>query len=300
MGISKSCDNCGKGVPPSTKIGDYCPHCHARFGRERTQSGVGICGIVIVALILLAPLGVKDLITYFKDRSTLNQVAKVMAGEKAAAEKEGRTLEARLGAQIIRLETGPLSVNDSLSGTLKLKNSGPSEPARLVSVDLQREPVLLVAHLSSKRHMAVMTDLTTKFLTIHESNHLPWCHSIQQTLLLDPIFAQTEAIARKLRDHAREHGGNFPNRPEEAFADKSVFSAGVTVSEHVARYVCSLQRGTYAFWYAGGPANDDVFLLELSPDLLSGLVGQEDGSVKWLSDTSFKNAKEEFENKYRR
>ena len=39
--ISKSCTNCGREVPLSSSVGDYCPHCRVRWGgtTEKTTPG---------------------------------------------------------------------------------------------------------------------------------------------------------------------------------------------------------------------------------------------------------------------
>ena len=47
MFLGKECSRCGATVPAATKVGDRCPHCHARFGGERdvhlpsASSGLG-------------------------------------------------------------------------------------------------------------------------------------------------------------------------------------------------------------------------------------------------------------------
>jgi hypothetical protein len=35
---SKSCGQCHKAVSVYSKVGDYCPHCHVRWGYENTKT----------------------------------------------------------------------------------------------------------------------------------------------------------------------------------------------------------------------------------------------------------------------
>lgn len=324
MLIGKSCENCGGKVSLSTKVGDYCPHCRVRFGGERTtvvyrkrtrtaddNGGCEILGYFIILLIVGAWMGIAGLISYFGDRSAMKQVTGVMSGEVAAAGKEGRTLAARLAAQITLIDEGPFSMNRYQNCSLKVKSPGSSEPARFsvelfhpqLPVSKDDKPPLLLVSLASQRGVSVMPDGTATLLSARDFRALRDRQSStgsprSRPPVLDSVFSPIESIAQKLRDYARGHGGAYPERPEEAFAGQSVFAGPVRVSERVTRHECTVPSGTFAFWYVGGSAEDrhrtGVFLLELSAERLSGLVGTADGSVEWVMDESFKAARKEF------